>query len=147
MKLLEYLFPKGILLCIISCTTYTIPNAEFKSTFTSIPLDSLQEIEVIDPYGRISTYLSNVSLLDSIKVYNKEGEATYLRNSPSLETRITYLPGNKKIFYLDRFYTEDNKLVGFQSRLLPNLSKEISLDSITKVEIQKGRKNFQYVNE
>jgi len=88
----------------------------------------------------------NLTSRSDIQCVDKKGNPFQLTNSPSLETRITYGHNNKKtIFYFDRIYVNSNSVRGVQSRFIESIGKSIPLDSITKIEIQDGRKKFKYI--
>jgi hypothetical protein len=140
---------KKIFVCLIiifvvsSCTTYYIPVSSFKQQFAGIDSTKLRKVTVEGPmYGRYA-YLANP--VDPVLCVDKKGNPHQLTNSPSLETRFTYGHKNKrKIFYFDRIFVNSHSVIGVESRFIESVRSTIPLDSITKIEIQDGRKKFKY---
>jgi hypothetical protein len=129
------------LILVTSCTTYLIPVDSFKMQFAGIDSTKLKQINVTGPIGESYNYLSNP--LRTIKCVDKKGNSYELTNSPSIEIRFTYGEKNKRtVFYFDRIYVNDSCVVGVQSRFISSIRKTIPLKSITKIEIQDGKKNF-----
>jgi hypothetical protein len=141
-------FPSTLLLFITiiflpSCKTYYISVESFKEQFAG--LEPTKEVITRGPGGDKATYMTYP--IDSIKCVEKNGAAYILLASPSLEMRFTYGDKNKQtIFYFDLIRLNDTLLTGGQSRFIPSIKKSISLNSITKIEIQDGHKKFSYVN-
>lgn len=128
----------------LSCTTYQIPVESLKTQFAGIDSTKLKLVTVKGPAGDKLQYLANP--LNTIKCVDKGGKTFELVNSPSIEIRFTYGPNNKRvIYYFDRIYLTDSCVVGVRSRFIPSLRKTIPLNSISKIEIQDGHKNFHYV--
>lgn len=131
------------LFLISSCTTYIIPVESFKNQFSGIDSAKLKEVKAIGPIGESHNYLA--SPIQSIKCVDKKGNAFELKNSPSIEICFTYGKKNKKaIYYFDRIFVSDSSVVGVQSRFISSIRKTIPLQSIKKIEIQDGKKNFHY---
>ena len=129
---------------ITSCTTYYIPVSSFKEQFAGVDSTKLIEVKVQGPYSERYHYLA--APIATIQCVDKKGNPHQLTNSPSLETRFTYGNKNKRtIFYFDRIYVSSNAVIGVQSRFIESIRQSIPLDSITKIEIQDGRKKFKYV--
>ncbi|HMV09156.1 MAG TPA: hypothetical protein PK325_14230 [Cyclobacteriaceae bacterium] len=140
-----------ILICLLalfgifSCTTYYIPVESLKTQFAGIDSAKLKLVTVKGPAGDKVQYFANP--LSVVKCIDKAGNPFELVNSPSLEIRFTYGLNNKRvIYYFDRIYLTDSCVVGVRSRIIPALRKTIPLNSISKIEIQDGHKNFHYVN-
>lgn len=135
----------GVLFTIYSCTTYTIPTESFKNQFSKF--DSIQKRERVinNPltYGTIKYMTNDIMMVNAI---DKNNNPLSIRNSPSLEMRITKKNGKKNIFYFDTVSLENDTLKGCQSRFLPNIRKEIPFEDIIKIEIQDGGKNYSYQN-
>ena len=126
-----------------SCTTYLIPIDSFKQQFNNIESTNLREVLVYGPIGDFYNYLANP--IDTIRCEDKNGNVYGLKNSPSIEIRFTHGVKNKKtVFYFDRIFVNDDSVIGVQSRFVSAIRKTIPLDSITKIEVQDGRKKFQY---
>ena len=133
------------LFLITSCKTYLIPVESFKKQFAGIDSTKLKPVRVVGPIGEKYNYLANP--LTTIECVDKKGNPFELINSPSVEIRFTYGENNKRtIYYFDRIYLNDSCVVGVQSRFISSIRKTIPLKSITKIEIQDGRKNFHYTD-
>lgn len=92
-------------------------------------------------------YLANP--ITKIKCTDKNGNPYEMDNSPAIEIRFTYsdnFKNKRTTFYFDRVYVTDKTVTGFRSRFM-RLVKTIPLDSIKKIEVQKGGKNFHYINK
>ncbi|MBT4881671.1 MAG: hypothetical protein HON40_03870 [Flavobacteriales bacterium] len=126
-----------------SCTTYLMPIESFEEQFQNVNESSREEVKVRTPYYGISTkYLANT--INNITCFDKNNNSIILKNSPSIEIRITEKNEKKTIFYFDRVYQENSIVYGDKSRI-PGFEKGIPLDSILKIEIQDGKKNFKYI--
>jgi hypothetical protein len=131
------------ILLFTSCSTYLIPIENFEEQFQNINASSRKEVKVRTPYYGITTkYLANT--INGISCVDKNNNSVILRNSPSIEIRIIEKNGKKTIFYFDRVYLENSIVYGDKSRI-PGFEKGIPLDSILKIEIQDGKKNFKYL--
>lgn len=140
-KIFLFLFTIGM---ITSCTTYYIPINSLKEQFAGIDSTRLITVTVEGPIYEKYHYLANP--ITAVRCVDKKGDSYQLTNSPSLETRFTYGHHNKKtVFYFDRIYVDSNSVTGVESRFIESIRKSIPLDSITKIEIQDGRKKFKYV--
>ena len=139
-KLLVFI---AAVLGITSCTTYLIPVESFKQQFLGIDSSDYVNVKVRGPIGEGYYYAANP--IGTIKCIDKKGNPHILKNSPSIEIRFTYGEKNKRtVFYFDRIFVNDSCVVGVRSRFVPSLTKTIPLNSIKKIEIQDGRKNFNY---
>ena len=133
----------SVILSLTSCKTYYIPVDSFKKQFGG--LEPTKEVATRGPGGDKVTYMTYP--ISSIECVEKSGSAYNLMASPSLEIRFTYGKNNKRtVFYFDLIRISDTLLTGGQSRFIPSVKKTISLNSITKIEIQDGHKKFSYVN-
>lgn len=131
------------ILLFTSCSTYLIPIENFEEQFQNINASSRKEVKVRTPYYGITIkYLANT--INGISCVDKNNNSVILRNSPSIEIRIIEKNGKKTIFYFDRVYLENSIVYGDKSRI-PGFEKGIPLDSILKIEIQDGKKNFKYL--
>jgi hypothetical protein len=134
----------GIILLLHSCSSYTIPIDTFKQQFAGIDSTKLVPVKVRGPMGESYEYLANP--LTNIICFDKKGLKHELVNKPSIEIRLTHGAKNKKtIFYFDRVLISDSAVVGAQSRFVSSLMKSIPLNSISKIEVQDGKKDFKYV--
>ena len=129
---------------VTSCTTYYIPVNSLKEQFAGIDSTKLINVTVKGPYYDRYHYLAHP--LTIIQCVDKKGNPCRLINSPSIEMRITYGRNNKKtVFYFDRIYVDSNSVKGIKSRFIDSIRGSVPLDSITQIEIQDGRKKFEYV--
>nr|WP_319502486.1 hypothetical protein [uncultured Draconibacterium sp.] len=125
-----------------SCKTYLIPLESFEHQFAGIDSTSLKEVRIEG--AAYDTYLANP--INKIDCIDKQGNAFQLDNSPAIEIRFTYGEKNKRtIFYFDRVIKQDTLIIGGQSRFIPSLIKAIPFNSVSKIEVQNGGKNFKYV--
>jgi hypothetical protein len=130
----------GLLLS--SCTTYYIPLESFKQQFTKTDSTKLVNLSIQGPLNEQYNYLANP--VSEIECFDKNGKTFILKNSPSIEIRFTYVHRNKRtIFYCDRISVNRHSVTGVESRFMDFIKKTIPLDSITKIEIQDGRKGFR----
>ncbi|MCW3091775.1 MAG: hypothetical protein JWP81_2844 [Ferruginibacter sp.] len=83
--------------------------------------------------------------MDYINCVDKNGNSFKLKVSPSLEIRFTDIDNQKTIFYFDRISVDEQFVSGVQSRFISSIKKKIPLNTIRKIEIQDGKKNFKYV--
>ncbi|MCF8372655.1 MAG: hypothetical protein K9H64_13580 [Bacteroidales bacterium] len=135
-------------LFLTSCKTYYISLDSFKQQFDGIDSTQLKMVEMNG--GGIlmvsEQYLANP--ITKIKCTDKKGNPAELNNSPAIEIRFTYGENNRRtVFYFDRVFVSDTVVIGMPSRFVPKMRKTIPLNEITKIEVQNGGKNFQYVNE
>ena len=127
-----------------SCKTYLIPIKSFEHQFAGIDFISLREVRIEG--ATYDTYLANP--IEKIDCLDKQGNAFQLDNRPAIEIRFTYGEKNKKtIFYFDRVIKEDTLIIVGQSRFFPKLIKTIPFESVSKIEIQNGGKDFKYVDK
>ncbi len=133
----------SLIVLVISCKTYTITPENFKSQLTRNKVNKSKEVTINNPlmFGNIK-YLSND--IERLKVIDKKGNELTIPNSPALEMRVTHKNGKKFYFYFDTVFLENDTLKGGKSRFIPSLSNSIPFDSIIKIEIQDGGKNFNY---
>jgi signal peptidase I len=135
----------SLLIISYSCSTYTIPTESFKTQFSNF--DSIQKRERVinNPmtYGTIKYMTNNIMMINAI---DKNNNPLTIRNSASLEMRVTKKNGTKNVFYFDTVTLENDTLKGSQSRFLPKIRKEIPFNDIIKIEIQDGGKNYNYQN-
>ena len=129
-----------------ACTTYYMSVDGLKQQFAGIDSTKLKKVElggggILMASG--SQYLANP--ITTIHCTDKSGNPATLENGPSVEIRFTYGQNNKRtIFYFDQIYVTDSTVIGVESRFIPSIRKSIPLSSITKIEIQDGKKNFHY---
>jgi hypothetical protein len=130
----------GLLLS--ACTTYYIPLVSFKEQFTKIDSTKLVNLSIQGPLNEQYNYLANP--ISEIECFDKNGKSFILKNGPSIEIRFTHGYKNKRtVFYCDRISVNRHSVSGVESRFMDFIKKTIPLDSITKIEIQDGRKGFR----
>lgn len=130
----------SIILC--SCSTYLIPVDSFKTQLAGMKEAEMKEIVVEGPLGERTSY--KTFFQDSVDCINSKGQRMRLEKTPSLEIRFTDANNQKTVFYFDRIFVTDTSVSGTYSRIL-GLKKTIRLETIRKIEIQDGRKNYRYV--
>jgi len=125
-----------------ACKTYTIDPESLKSQFLATG-SAQKNVEINNPlrYGNIR-YKAN-SITD-LNVRDKKGNHLSIPNSPALEMRVTHKNGKRQIFYFDTTILENDSLKGSKSRFIPGLTNSIPFDSIAKIEVQDGGKDFKY---
>ncbi len=129
-----------------SCSTYTIPVQSFKEQFEGMDTSKLIDVVVQGPMYERYHYKANT--ISTIQCRDKDDIPSEMQNSPSIEARFTYGYKHKRVvFYFDKLYISNGYLVGCRSRFISSMTKTIPLDSITKIEVQDGKKKFTYVNK
>lgn len=142
-KLLIFTTLIAVMLLLFSCKTYTIPTDSFKQQMIKTDTRNMKEVEINNPltFHNIKYHSNNIN---QIIVLDKDGKKMYLKNSPSIEMRVTHVNGKKYHFYFDTVILENDTLKGGRSRFIQGLSREIPMDSIVKIEVQDGGKKFNY---
>ena len=127
-----------------SCKTYTIPVDSFKKQLGGIEPSDFKKVYIEGAiYG---SYMATP--IEKIQCIDKNGNPYELTNSPAIEIRFTYGEKSRKTtFYFDTILLTDSVVIGHRSRLISSLTKEIPINSITKIEIQNGGKKIRYVNK
>lgn len=126
-----------IMLCFLSCKTYTVTPENFKK-------------QVIENEGNtieLSKFKNTLYELDQLKfltVYDKKGEVFQMQNSPSVEMRVTLKNKKRKIFYLNTLTLNNDTLSGYTSMIL-GLKNKVAFNDITKIEVQDGGKKFSTI--
>jgi hypothetical protein len=134
------------LILVNSCTSYYISKDSLIQQFAGIDSTRFKEVIVQTPYYYRYTYEANPIV--NIQCTDKNGNPKEIINSPSIETRFTHGVKNKRtVYYFDRIYVDSAAVYGVESRIAPFIRSSIPLDSITKIEIQDGKKKFRYVNK
>ena len=145
LKNIFFVFILSGLLLFISCSTYIIHLQSFKEQFDGMDTSKLIDVIVQGPMYEKYHYRANS--ISTIQCRDKDDVPSELQNSPSIEARFTYGYKHKRVvFYFDKLYISNGSLVGCQSRFISSMTKTIPLDSITKIEVQDGKKKFTYVN-
>lgn len=144
-KLISKIIGIGSLILIISCKTYTIPTDSFREQMITAKSGNMKDVEINNPllYKKIKYSSNNI---DQLIVLDKDGNKMTLDNSPSIEMRVTHRNGKKYILYFDTVILENDTLKGGRSRFAQGLTRQIPMDSIIKIEVQDGGKNFKYKN-
>ncbi len=133
----------AVFLLVASCKTYTVPVDSFREQMIGETSENMKKVQVNNPlfYSNIRYNSNNIK---RIIVTDKDGNRTYLDNSPSIEMRVTQLNGKRNNFYFDTVVLENDTLKGGKSRFAKSWRNEIPMDSIAKIEIQDGGKKFNY---
>ncbi len=132
------------LLILTSCSTYTITPEQLKEQFIAAG-EGMDTVKVNNPLFRFSNITYTANRIKKITVLDKQGLINYLDNSPSLEMRITQKNGKRQIMYFDTTELRNDTLYGSNSRFLKT-QRKVPFDSIAKIEIQDGGKNYYYKN-
>lgn len=138
------LFLLAAVLTLSSCKTYYIPLDSFRAQFAGMDPAQFETVKVRGPLNEVYEYRTFPR--KPIQCVTKKGEPYQLEPSPALEIRFTMNNGKRTVFYFDKMLVTDSTVKGEQSRFIENLTKTIPLNSISKIEIQNGRKRFSYVN-
>jgi hypothetical protein len=144
---MKFIFPFiciSTLLVLNSCKTFYIPVDSFKEQFAGIDSSSLRSVKVRGPVGDKVSYKANP--ITYVKAVDKNNNPFKIKNSPSLEIRFTDYNNKRTIFYFDRIFVTDSLITGVQSRFISAIRKTIPVNSIKKIEIQDGKKNFHYID-
>ena len=138
-----------VLLFLFSCKTYTISPESFREQMKNANSSSMKEVNINNPLKPLLpllplniTYSSNN--INHLIVKNKEGIEMLLDNSPAIEMRVTHRNGKKYIVYFDTVILENDTLKGGRSRTIQGITRQIPMDSIIKIEVQDGGKNYNY---
>ena len=139
----------GILSLLYSCKTYTIPVDSFRKQMTESNSEKLKKVEINHPsfYSSSSSdgnLIYEANNIKSIIVVDKNGNKVNLKNSPKLEMRVTRKNGEKYTLFFDTVIVKNDTLKGARSRLIQNLTREIPLNDIEKIEIQDSGKVYKY---
>ena len=125
-----------------SCTTYYISVDSFKNQFGKMDRSNFKDVTVEGPSWdkvKYKTFPNEV-----VKCIDKKGNNVELKMKPTLEIRFTDTVNYRTTFYLDRIFVSDITISGRQSSFL-NITKEIPLGTIKKIEVQNDGKSFHYV--
>lgn len=125
-----------------SCANYYLTTDSLRTQFAGI--DSTKLIPVT-MRGGVKRYEYLANPISVINCVDKRGNPAQLKNGPSIEMRVTEVNGKRSIFYFDRILVTDSTLYGVQSRFIDSIKKTLRLKDIKKIEIQDGKKNFDYV--
>ena len=138
----KMLIISGLVLTLISCKTYTISPDSLKSQLTRAD-NKEKKVKVNNPllFGNLEYLANDIEKLD---VIDKKGNQLSILNCPRLEMRITHNNGERYVVYFDTAILKNDTLKASRSRFIPNLRRSIPFDSIVKIEIQDGGKNFNY---
>src|SRR6187549_3192688 len=127
------------LLSLSSCTTYYISTDSFRQQFAGIDSTKYKEVAMRGPIGEVYRYRANP--ITNIQCVDKNGNPFELQNSPSVEIRFTYGENNNRTtFYFDRIFVSDSSVIGVESRFIQSIRKTIPLKTVTKIEVQDGKK-------
>lgn len=126
-----------------SCASYYLTTDSLKSQFAGIDSSKLIPVTM---RGGLKQYQYLANPIRTINCVDKNGNPFQLTNGPSIEMRVTESNGKRTIFYFDRVLVTDSTLYGAQSRFIASMKKTLQLKDIKKIEIQDGKKNFDYVS-
>lgn len=104
---------------------------------------SMREVTARGPVGERVKYKTYP--IDNIHAIDKAGNSITIPNSPSLEIRFTDTSNKKTIFYFDLIRFDGVNITGRQSRFISAFKKTIPINTVSKIEVQHGKKNFRYV--
>lgn len=79
----------------------------------------------------------------NIHCTDDKGNEITLPNSPSIKMWVTEKNNKRKSFYFSTVIFRDGKIIGGESRTASPFTKGIPFDSISRIEIQVGRKNYR----
>ena len=122
-----------------------MPVDSFKQQFSGFDTSNLKEVATRGPMGDIVKYTTYP--IDIIKCVDKNGKPVELKNSPSIEIRFTDDNNKRTLFYFDLLRVDNTSVSGVQSRHMTWIRKTIPISTVKTIEVQDGRKRFQYVNE
>lgn len=134
----------AVLALIFSCKTYTVPVDSFREQMSISSSEKLRDAEINNPINTIRNIKYEANNIKLITVIDKKGNQVELKNSPKLEMRVTKKNKKKYILLFDTVIVVNDTLKGARSRLLKNLTREISLKEIEKIEIQDSGKVYKY---
>lgn len=132
----------GLFFCFLSNLYHSV--RELSPAVDEQPSPRFQKRDYAGTMGRPEN--RETSAIDSILVLDKSGRHDLLPASPAVEVRFTDTANRKTVFYFDLLRLKNDTVFGGESRILSFLRKAIPLQSVRKIEIQNGRKNFRYVN-
>jgi hypothetical protein len=127
-----------------SCTTYYIPKESFREQFAGMDSSRMRRVTTRGPAGDKVTYKSYP--IDFIHCVDSKGNPVELKNSPSIEIRFTDSANYRITFYFDLITVNDTAVSGIRSRFITSFRKTIPLNTIRKIEVQDGHKNFHYTD-
>ena len=116
----------------------------FRKQFETVNSESMKTVEVQTPYGKWSYEANPIA---TIVCVDKHNQLATLRNGPTVEMKLTYGARKKRsTFYFDRSYVDDGTFYGtLATTFKKSTQQSIPLDSVSRIQIQDGRKNFRYV--
>lgn len=127
-----------------SCKTYYIPVDSFNEQFKDIDSVELKTVNTKGPMGDVVSYKTYP--IEYIKCVDKKNNPFELKNSPSIEVRVTDKNNKRTYFYFDQMFVQDSILKGDGSRFI-YYPKQIPIKDIKLIEVQDGHKNFKYVDK
>ena len=133
-----------IIMGLAGCKSYLIPVDSFKAQFNGIDSTKMQIVNTRGPAGDIASYPANP--IDYIQCIDRKNNPFQLKNSPSIEIRVTDDTKKRTVFYFDTVYLQDSTISGDRSRFF-EYRKEIPIGNIRLIEVQDGHKNFKYLDK
>ncbi|PZR23200.1 MAG: hypothetical protein DI539_03680 [Flavobacterium psychrophilum] len=134
----------AIMVFATSCSTYTVTPESLKAQFLAAD-PQIDDVKINDPLFHPSKINYSANRIKKIAVTDKQGLTSHLDNSPSIEMRITQKNGKRFVVYFDTVELRNDTLSGSRSRYL-GMPKKIPFDSIAKIELQDGGKDYHYQN-
>ncbi len=129
------------LLLFVSCKTYELTPLSLNNQLENSSLEK-KDIRLNNASIFLNSNYIAVSL-DSLEVYDKKGKMFYLQNSPSIEMRLINFEGEKFTMYFDTVVIKNDTLTGSRSRFMPNFKHQVPFNTISKVFVQDGHKDFK----
>ena len=127
-----------VILTLTGCKTYYLTPTSLQEQLQST---APAQTQTISPFGQVLTY--QAVQLRTIRCTDKKGVPMELTVAPNIEMRITQASGKRRSMYFDRTELRGDTLIGHPSWIIPTLTYEISISSITKVEVQNGGKRLR----
>lgn len=133
-----------ILTLFVSCKTYELTPLNLKIQLENSSVEE-KEIHLNSPYGYFNSsyYALNLNYLE---VFDKKGNKFHLLNSPSIEMRLINNEGEKFTMYFDTVVIDNDTLTGSRSRFISGIKHKVPFNTISKIFVQDGHKNFKYSN-
>ena len=115
----------------------------FRQQFAGMDSSNMREVTTQGPMGERVKYKTYP--IDFIHAVDKTGNSVTIPNSPAIEIRFTDTTNKKTIFYFDLIRFDGENISGRQSRFMSAFKKTIPINTVKKIEVQNGNKNFRYV--
>ncbi|SEH77159.1 hypothetical protein SAMN02927937_01347 [Paenimyroides aquimaris] len=130
-----------VLTSFVSCKTYELTPLSLKNQLENSSLEK-KDIHLNNASIFFNSNYMAVSL-DSLEVFDKKGNRYYLQNSPSIEMRLINFEGEKFTMYFDTVVIKNDTLIGSRSRFMSGFKYKVPFNTISKVFVQDGHKDFK----